>query len=175
MSDTVSAWRLFGSRPEAPWRRLISIVLVLLVTAGGLCPALYLGMLPHQHLFVGGSPPADWENHDHPNPLFALFGSPAGSRAPIRSSGESVSGNGPANQPVSLANALSNSLRPVRVVSLYPGLPGLVLSVVTLSAVVPTRLSRPAIAWTWPVPAFSPSPRGRRPVEPPTPPPRSAG
>lgn len=59
-------------------RAVFTWLLTMLVFAGGVYPALYGPLQPHEHLFVGGPPPADWEDHSHPNPLFVLLGSPGG-------------------------------------------------------------------------------------------------
>jgi hypothetical protein len=58
--------------------RALSLLLAGLVLVGGICPAVYGALQPHRHLFLGGPPPADWQNHAHPNPLYRLLGPPAG-------------------------------------------------------------------------------------------------
>jgi hypothetical protein len=101
--------------------RLITWLLVYLVLAGGIYPALYESQLPHDHLFVGGPPPANWENHPHENPLFVLLGAPAGSSAASDDDAPFV--------PI----VADHPDVPGRVVSVYPGVPGVVLSILTVT------------------------------------------
>ncbi len=106
-------------------RQAVTWALIVVVLAGGVCPALYGAVLPHEHLFVGGPPPADWENHAHPNPLAELLGSPNRSRAPVSTS--------------SPAHPLAtHELTGGRVVSLYAGGLSLLLTIVAVDGMVPT-------------------------------------
>ena len=139
--------------------RLITWLLVYLILAGGIWPALYESQLPHDHVFVGGPPPADWENHPHNSPLFLIFGPPGGSRA--------LSDDAPvsAEHPVAAG----------RVVSVYPGVPGVVLSIFTVTVLA-------AVLGMPPAPPLSSRlafPRQRWPLVltngPATPPPRPTG
>jgi hypothetical protein len=100
--------------------RLITWLLVYLILAGGIWPALYESQLPHDHFFVGGPPPADWENHPHNSPLFLTFGPPGGSWA--------LSDDAPvsAEHPVAAG----------RVVSVKPGVVLSIFTVTVLAAVL---------------------------------------
>jgi len=95
-------------------------ILVYLVLAGGIYPALYENQLPHVHVFVGGPPPPDWENHLHENPLNVLFGSAA-------ETGLTAGGDPPASTKAGRPKTFG------RVVSIYPGVPRVILSLVTVT------------------------------------------
>ena len=112
-------------------RRAMTPVILFAVLLGGVFPALYEDALPHEHIFVGGPPPADWENHPHPNPLLILF-------APKAPSELTTDG---ANQ---FGKTGPNHVKATRVVSLYSGSVLLVLSVVALDVVVPAASALPA-------------------------------
>ena len=115
------------------WRRWVSAVLVVLVFAGSVCPALYAGILPHRHIFVGGPPPANWEqDHQHPNPLSDFFGAPGRAQAPV----------GPT---IALPTTSTNQVTSGHVVSVYDGTTSLVVTSVTIEAVILllTLLHRP--------------------------------
>jgi hypothetical protein len=149
-----------GSR--ARWARYVALVLATLVLAGGIYPSLYLGQLPHTHVFVGGPPPADWEDHQHENPLDYLFGPPVGSITPSVATGQDRPGN-----------EKTPSWSDGRVVSVYS--PAGALVVVT---VLSYALLIPVGGWLGLIPLTlqfvsrpdRPSPRGA--ARPPTPPPR---
>lgn len=107
------------------WHRLVTFILVALVLAGGTCPALYGEIVPHEHLFVGGAPPANWQHHTHENPLQAFFGTPGG--------------QGDADEPFSpevLLPSPGSSLRAGRVVSVYTGTTVLVVTAVEMGAIL---------------------------------------
>jgi hypothetical protein len=106
-------------------RRPVAALLVALVLAGGICPALYLGQIPHTHLFVGGPPPLDWEDHQHDNPLLELLGSPA--RALAADSGDLIG-----------SSAKPDGLDVGRVVSVYAGAPWAVMALIAVSLLGPT-------------------------------------
>jgi hypothetical protein len=152
---------MMRSEPLCSHRRLLTWLLVYLVLAGGIYPALYESQLPHDHLFVGGPPPADWENHSHENPLFVFFGPPAGM--------------GDASDEEQLRPAATGHPPAAgRVVSVYPGVPGVVFSIFTVTTLAPA-IGTLAVLLLSSRLAF---PRGRWPVilaeGPATPPPRPA-
>lgn len=107
-------------------------VLVLLVLAGGVCPALYGEMLPHTHLFVGGPPPANWEHHEHPNPLVEIFGPPPGAPSAPPDVGLA--------DPAASGPPPPSRLAPGRVISLYPGADPSIVSVLDFAVIVPAAL-----------------------------------
>jgi hypothetical protein len=115
--------------------RLVTWFLVYLVLAGGIYPALYESQIPHVHIVIGGPPPGNWQNHPHANPLFLLFGSPDGSL-------DSSDDDGP-----TVATKADHAEAVGRVVSLYPSVPGVVLSLVTVTllATVLATLAPPGL------------------------------
>lgn len=120
-------WR-FPGRSEYAWiLRPATWILLLMVLAGGVCPALYGDQVPHEHLFVGGSPPAGWESHAHPNPLVPLFAHSAGRSA---------------HPGVESARAVGEGLAPVRVISVYAGMVD-VLSIIAVTIAIPFLVSLP--------------------------------
>jgi hypothetical protein len=110
-------------------RQAVTWVLIIVVLAGGVCPALYGAVLPHEHLFVGGLPPADWENHPHPNPIIELLPGGTGARAAVAEAIPSPS--------------MSRALAAGHVVSLYAGLTSLVLTIVVVDGILPAWVTLP--------------------------------
>lgn len=122
-------WR-FPERSEYVWaRRACAGLLMLVVLVGGLCPALYGDQIPHEHLFVGGAPPVNWEQHDHPNPLFAFFGSSNRSAQPV-------------DRSVAAAASPGRALETGRVVSVYDGTV-FILSIMVVTVALPLLDSLP--------------------------------
>ncbi|MGH2460386.1 MAG: hypothetical protein ACRDIY_16150 [Chloroflexota bacterium] len=120
-------WR-FPSRSEDAWVLRPATWLVLLtVLAGGVCPALYGDQVPHEHLFVGGSPPAGWESHAHPNPLVTFLDRSANPIVEATTSATTPPGKG---------------LAPVRVISVYDGMVA-VLSIIAVTVAIPCLASLP--------------------------------
>ena len=114
-------WR-FPDRSEYAWVvRPATWVLLVMMLAGGVCPALYGDQVPHEHLFVGGSPPAGWESHAHPNPLDTLLGGQAEPAAGLA---------------VGRAAHALDGLAPARVISVYDGMV-VVLSIIALTIAIP--------------------------------------
>jgi hypothetical protein len=101
--------------------RLVTWFLVYLILAGGIYPALYESQLPHLHLVIGGPPPPNWQSHPHENPLFLLLGSPSGTAATSDDDGLAV------------PTTASHSRAVGRVVSVYPGVPSVILSLVIVT------------------------------------------
>ena len=116
-------------------RRAIVMLLATMVLSGGMFPAMYAGTMPHTHLFIGGPPPPDWQDHQHPNPLDALFGPPVATASPAaRLAAAQVSAEN------ILDSALPTGLGTGRVVSIYQGSSILVLSVLALTMLLPSWL-----------------------------------
>ena len=115
-------------QPSAAGWRLLTTLLVVLVLAGGVCPALYGPLVPHTHLILGGPPPADWEHHAHPSPLTIFFGPPVGSAASAPEDDEA-------------APATARHVAAGTVVSLYSGDPAIVLSLLAIGVVVPSAFA----------------------------------
>ncbi len=138
-------------RPGGLLRRGVLWTVAALVLLGGIFPSLYAGQVPHDHLFLGGLPPAGWEHHAHPNPLEILLG------------------GGPASGGADLAG---DRLGAARVVSIYEGTGLIILAVVTIAAVLAAAWRPPQPALIGVVSAAPPhlAPRWR--PRPPTPPPR---
>lgn len=104
-------------------------VLIFVILTGAVCPPLYAGVLPHDHLFIGGPPPANWQQHHHHDPLAALFGG-----------GDSDPATVPLSEPAILGMAGVEPARTGRVVSLFAAPPVLVLSVIALAMLIPDWL-----------------------------------
>lgn len=156
----------FPTRRYERARQAGTILLLALLLAGGLCPALYAGQVPHAHLFVGGPPPPNWEHHDHDNPLIILLGAPPG---PVTRPDE-------VSAPGARGSAVNSSSAPVttgRVVSLYAGSPILVISIIdfaTLHVLVGAMGAVEFARRLRPLEITPPAEPNRRP---PSPPPRS--
>ncbi len=112
-----------------PGQRGWTWLLVALVFAGGICPALYGAQLPHEHLFVGGPPPANWEQHRHANLLLLLFGPPGPSERPDDDLDLAPASSTPGISPRAIADG--------RVISLYPGTDPSVLTLIDFAVIVP--------------------------------------
>jgi hypothetical protein len=121
------AWRLV-----ARVQRVIGAILVVGVLLGGIFPVLYGDLLPHEHLFFGGAPPVNWEQHEHPNPVLIILG-----RASATTVGRAALAPG---------TTLALVDRPVRIVSVYAGPMGIVASLVALVVILPAM--RPAALLT---------------------------
>ncbi|HEX5414072.1 MAG TPA: hypothetical protein VFZ25_00300 [Chloroflexota bacterium] len=101
-------------------------VLIFVILTGAVCPPLYAGVLPHDHLFIGGPPPINWRQHHHHDPLAALFGSGATDPAIVVLSEPAILGT-PGVEPAQTG----------RVVSLFAAPAALVLSVIALAMLIP--------------------------------------
>ena len=138
-------WR-FPERKAHRWpRRAVAAVLILLVFAGGWCPALYGDLLPHEHIFINGPPPAGWEHHEHPNPLFTLLGSPDHAQA----SGEALTSTGMNDAPAAGGNPASSPLDPSVAPRATP--PGTTVHVLSVFNPLLLVLTAVAIAATTPI------------------------
>jgi len=114
-------------------RHALVFLLATMVLSGGMFPAMYAGLMPHTHLFIGGPPPPDWEDHEHPNPLDALFGPPVAATSPLAhlSADQILNGHG-------FGLSVPNGLGTGRVVSIYQGSSILVLSLLALTVLLPS-------------------------------------
>ncbi len=119
------------------FQRWCILLLATLVLAGGMYPALYESILPHTHLFIGGPPPPHWQDHEHPNPLTALLGSPVAVSASAVRWSHTASEN-PFAVDRFLPDLPNNTLANGRVVSVYQGLNILVVSLLALDILVPS-------------------------------------
>lgn len=104
-------------------------VLIFVVFMGAVCPPLYEGLLPHDHIFIGGPPPANWQYHHHDNPLAGLFGG-----------GDADDAISPVAEPAILGAFAVESGQTGKVFSLYAAPSFLVLSVVGLVMLIPCLL-----------------------------------
>lgn len=136
-------------------------VLIFVIYVGSVCPPLYEGVLPHDHLFVGGPPPADWESHHHDNPLAALLGG-ADSSAAVA----------PVSEPAILGAIEIKRGQTGKVVSLYAAPSALILSVFTLAATIPATLLFCSLVIRWTVGVSVASLSSAEPAAPRPPPPR---
>jgi hypothetical protein len=118
-------------------RRVSSLMLIVGVLLGGTFPPLYGDLVPHGHLFLGGPPTPGWEQHDHPNPVLVLLGRSTAPSPPI----------GP--DAASLPSTEQSLHQSTRVLSVYDGLAGSVVSLIALAMILPfLGLFRPPVTWT---------------------------
>ena len=114
------------------WRTAFLIFLVACVLPGGILPALYGPLLPHAHVFLGGPPPVNWEQHEHPSLLSMLAGQPS-----------AVSLTNPRDNSTSSTSSsvVGTSLHPGKVVSLYDGTFTILIVWSTIAVLVPALLT----------------------------------
>lgn len=136
-------------------------VLIFVVYVGSVCPPLYESVLPHDHLFVGGPPPADWESLHHDNLLAVLLGG-ADSSAAVA----------PVSEPAILGTFAVERGQTGKVVSLYVAPSVLILSVFTLAATIPGTLLFCSLVIRWTIATKVASLSSAEPAAPRPPPPR---
>lgn len=140
-------------------RRVVAVILTAAVLLGGVFPPLYGEVLPHEHLFVGGPPPVNWQSHEHPNPLITLLRASAHPSATVNGTN---------------AEALpTNALAQGQVVSLYSGSLLLVVTIFALDLALPLADALPPPPLVRQI-EFVPAAARSAPIQaPPLPPPRA--
>jgi|GEM_PF-6793088 len=135
--------------------------LIFAVFMGATYPPLYESVMPHDHLFLGGAPPPNWEAHHHDDPLATLLGSPPASVL-------TVARSEPANLDIlEIAPGQTG-----KVISIYAAPPTLVLSLLTLAMLAPVLAGPPSLQFLGSVRAAIAGLAAAEPGAPHPPPPR---